>query len=192
LVWVSVCPLYSLLAPDELTFSTAMPSISRSRDQGELQDMYRRALAASWAAAAGELPADQCVEDIFNGGDGWNSSSLKGSSAPRLGVSAHFEDDLNNEHHDRHHHHRTASGSSTKSAHSQSTVTTKRTVPRKGHGHKHKDSNETMGISPGLQSDSLSEVISERGRTGFRRAHEVDEFDVREDLVAWKLPNNVY
>lgn len=169
----------------------AMPTINRSRNEGELQDMYRRALAASWAATAGELPADQCVENIFNGGDGWKDSKSNPNfgSTPRLGVSAHFEDELNNEHH-QHHHHRTNSGGSAKSSHSQSTVTTKRTVPRKGH--KHKDSNETMGISPGMNNDSLSEGSSERGRTGFRRAHEVDEFDVREDLVAWKLPNKVF
>jgi hypothetical protein len=27
-----------------------------------------------------------------------------------------------------------------------------------------------------------------RGRDGFKRAREVDEFDVREDLVAWSVP----
>ncbi len=39
----------------------------------ELQDMYRLALAASWACGSvdNELSADRCVEDIFAGGDGW-------------------------------------------------------------------------------------------------------------------------
>lgn len=50
-----------------------MPSLNRTREAGELQDMYRKALAAHWAAQAGELPADECVEDIFSGGDGWRS-----------------------------------------------------------------------------------------------------------------------
>ena len=70
-----------------------MPSLSsKSRETGELQDMYRRTLAASWAAQPGvsntsvirstpnaltnslqELKADECIEDIFAGGDGWGS-----------------------------------------------------------------------------------------------------------------------
>ena len=32
--------------------------------------MYRRALVASWAAQPGELQADECIEDIFAGGNG--------------------------------------------------------------------------------------------------------------------------
>src|SRR5690606_16117135 len=43
----------------------------KSRDAYEAQDMYRRALAASWASQPGELPADQCIENIFSGGEGF-------------------------------------------------------------------------------------------------------------------------
>ncbi len=159
----------------------AMPSMYKNRDQGDLQDMYRRALAASWAAHAGELPADQCVEDIFNGGDGWKRDK---SSTPR--VTAHFEDDVSDgSSHRRPHHNRTPSGASGNSSKSQSTVTT---VPRKGH--KHTKSQETMGISPSMND---SEESSERGRAGgFRRHHEVDEFEAREDLIAWRLPDKVF
>ena len=50
----------------------ATPSLSAgSREAGELQDMYRRSLAAYWSAQPGELKADECIEDIFSGGDGW-------------------------------------------------------------------------------------------------------------------------
>lgn len=54
-----------------------------SKEVSELQDMYRLALAASWASGAnGELAADRCVEDIFSGGDGWgNNSNLTSSNA---------------------------------------------------------------------------------------------------------------
>ncbi|KAG8534024.1 uncharacterized protein KY384_000866 [Bacidia gigantensis] len=49
-----------------------MPSMSRgAQESGKLQDMYRQNLAATWAAQAGELPPDKCIEDIFRGGDGW-------------------------------------------------------------------------------------------------------------------------
>lgn len=47
----------------------------KSRDIYEAQDMYRRALAASWACQPGEMPADECIEDIFSGGDGFRNSS---------------------------------------------------------------------------------------------------------------------
>lgn len=52
----------------------AITSLSKSRDVSEVQDMYRRALAASWSCQPGELPADECIEDIFSGGDGWRRS----------------------------------------------------------------------------------------------------------------------
>ncbi|CRK17323.1 hypothetical protein BN1723_011259 [Verticillium longisporum] len=52
-----------------------LPSIAKSREQAEVQDMYRKALAASWTRQPGELPADQCIEDIFAGGNGWADSS---------------------------------------------------------------------------------------------------------------------
>lgn len=41
--------------------------------------MYRRSLAASWVRQPGELPPDQCIEDIFAGGDGWSPSPSSGS-----------------------------------------------------------------------------------------------------------------
>jgi hypothetical protein len=50
--------------------------------------MYRRTLTASWAAQPGELTADQCIEDIFAGGDGWGDRHLSygtNQSSPSLG-----------------------------------------------------------------------------------------------------------
>jgi hypothetical protein len=50
----------------------ATPSLNaNSREAGEMQDMYRRTLAAYWSAQPGELKADEAIEDIFAGGDGW-------------------------------------------------------------------------------------------------------------------------
>ena len=162
--------LYMLMKVD-------MPTISKSRDHGELQDMYRRALAASWAAHADELPADQCLEDIFNGGDGWKAHDKV--STPRI-----THDDSGEERNLRFHH-RSTSGASSKSATSQSTVTGKRIMRN---GHKHSRSRETLGPSPQSivdMHDTSSENSSERGRTGFKKAPELDEFDIRDDLVAW-------
>ena len=159
-----------------------MPSINKSRDHGELQDMYRRALAASWAANAGELPADQCVEDIFNGGDGWKDKRQDKDFTPRI-----HEDSASDEQNRLLRHSRTNSGGSSKS---QSTIKGNRITRI---GHKHSNSGEKIGRSPRTASpaNDTSSESSERGRTGFKKAHEVDEFDVREDLVAWRLPATV-
>lgn len=67
---------------------------SSSRDAAaarhEAQDVYRRALAASWACQPGELPADECIEDIFSGGDGFGEEGpggIGGDVTPRGGGS---------------------------------------------------------------------------------------------------------
>ncbi|CAK7270106.1 hypothetical protein SEPCBS119000_003917 [Sporothrix epigloea] len=48
---------------------------AKGHENTEIQDVYRRALAASWACQADELPADECIEDIFSGGDGFRTHS---------------------------------------------------------------------------------------------------------------------
>jgi hypothetical protein len=136
--------------------------------------MYRRALAASWAADSSELPADKCVEDIFNGGDGWKHEKNDKPAATRV----IDENSASDEHLNRHH--RNMSGAS---SHSQSTITVSRN--RNKMGHKHSASHGSLGPDSGTGHDTSSES-SERGRPGFRKAKEVDEFDIRDDLIAWK------
>ena len=55
----------------------------------ELQDMYRRSLAASWACQPGEMAADECVEDIFGGGDGFKGASKRGGGLLQPGAEHH-------------------------------------------------------------------------------------------------------
>lgn len=167
---------------DEAVLTTlAVPAISKGRDQNDVQDMYRRALAASWAAQPDELPADQCIEDIFSGGDGWKGGYAKVSKAAKKNKDDELAD-LKVQRHNRN-----QSDASLNSLNSQSTI--------KAHsrlGHKHSRSRE-IGHSAGLQNgdDQHSSTDSERGRLGFRSAHEVDEFDLLEDLIAWRLPGKV-
>jgi hypothetical protein len=161
--------------------------MNKSRDHSELQDMYRRALAASWAAQPGELPADQCVEHIFNGGDGWKEKHHEKPATPRTAQedSASASGDEQNQRRSRH---RTKSRTSSKS---QSTITGKSSTPRLGH--KHSRDRDTSGNTTGIQSpqNETSSENSERGRSGFRKASEVDEFEVRDNLVAWRLPGTM-
>lgn len=246
------------------TSTSHVPSISnKSRDVAELQDMYRRALAASWASPPGELPADQCIEDIFAGGDGFraaptpsvpatsrqhqhqpsSSSSrphrddsasttsaddddptrpgtstssngmggstlrprdlarlrlrLRGDSAgSNATVREGSHRDLTQLLHFHHsHHHQRDRGSGTGSGskdgaakrerdeqllHAGAAVTVATTTsPLRSR------SESMASLAPTLASGDSSE----RGRRdGFKRAPEVDEFEVREDLVAWAVP----
>lgn len=174
-----------------------IPSINRSREAGELQDMYRRTLAASWAAQEGELPADECIEDIFNGGDGWKSKDKV--SAPRKqnisGSQQSDEDEEKQEHRRRLHHSRTHSGSSIKSV-----STIRETSLGKGMGHKHSKSRDGIDVRSHVRGSSRGSIDSQhhgsssegsdRGRIGFKKAPEVDELEIREDLRAWKLPGD--
>jgi len=64
------------------------------------------------------------------------------------------------------------------------------------HSHRRDGSKDRLdgGSGGGLRSRSESltslatTVGSERGRDGFKRAREVDEFEVRDDLVSWAVP----
>src|ERR1700716_481988 len=66
--------------PDDLG---SLPSINMGRETGDLQDMYRRTLAASWTCRGGELPPDQLIEDLFAGGDGCPPGSQNSRSSDR-------------------------------------------------------------------------------------------------------------
>jgi hypothetical protein len=169
---------------ERMLMAIDLPTINKSRDNGDLQDMYRRALAASWASTTAELPADQCVEDIFNGGNGWKDKKREDHVPPLA------DDHSASDEHLQRHHHRSESGASIKS---QSTITTKNKNFNRIGGHKHSNSQDTLSALPGAQTPQhdSSENSSERGRTGFRKANEVDEFEVRDDLVAWRLPTEV-
>ncbi|RCI13974.1 hypothetical protein L249_8307 [Ophiocordyceps polyrhachis-furcata BCC 54312] len=68
----------------------SLPNITKSRDAYELQDLYRRTLAAAWVRQPSELPADECIEDIFSGGNGWKP--MKST----VNVTADTDDDDNN------------------------------------------------------------------------------------------------
>ncbi len=63
---------------------------SKGHEMTETQDVYRRALAASWACQDGELPADECIEDIFGGGDGFRESRPDDPAALSSSPGRHF------------------------------------------------------------------------------------------------------
>lgn len=187
------------------------------------------------------MPADECVEDIFAGGDGWkrdrydpktHTSHTEYPMTPRIvqddmstsaSVSGGSGEDLRR-------HKRIPSDAS-----QRSNVTAGGEIvggsgkvrggDREGRdisrGHRYKKSNETtrsgassagrsVSAASGVSSSGLilnvgdggdeeSIIMRERSRQarglghipgmgpGYSRPREVDELDVREDLVAWKL-----
>lgn len=172
--------------------------------------MYRRALAASWLAQPGELPPDQCIEDIFAGGDGWlhsedfaDSNSNSKPQTPRRRhhfVTSNNYDSASGDEGDyasekKSWHGRMPSGGS-----ATSRLTSRKEKMRNGGKHTRNGSGATVGTSsngvgPRSQRGGLDGGLEDdgdgRGRSGVRRADEVDEFDAREDLIAWRLPGAV-
>ncbi|KAF2199112.1 hypothetical protein GQ43DRAFT_399486 [Delitschia confertaspora ATCC 74209] len=160
---------------DSDDMGTTPTLINKSRETGELQDMYRRTLAAFWTAQPGELKADECIEDIFAGGDGWGDRE-KPYDSPR-GVKF-------------------ATGDSSGSMSESDTLTHSKLrgsdISQKSH--------ETLRPGDALGSpgsarrrgslqQQAQQMKAEAERKRRRSTHEVDEFAVREDLRSWRLPD---
>ncbi|THV84132.1 hypothetical protein D6D02_03966 [Aureobasidium pullulans] len=182
-----------------------MPSLSnKSRENGELQDMYRRTLAASWVAQPGELRADDCIKDIFAGGDGWGSHldhvqhtrHLNPSSDEDKSRSANL----------------TPTDNFTRSPRSKSPLlghqrnVSKESVQsdrRKGFDGWAKDASSAMGGNLGkqgafggrssLHQQAMKFELESAKRKPKAGQGEIDEFDNpwREDLRSWKIGNMI-
>ncbi|KAL7772603.1 hypothetical protein CFE70_002563 [Pyrenophora teres f. teres 0-1] len=161
----------------ELEDDGAAPSLtSKSREAGELQDMYRRTLAAYWSAQPGELKADECIEDIFAGGDGWGDRDKPYSQHTRTPTSRFTPGDSG------------ASVSENDSRHMRATSSA------------HRKSHETLrpgDMKPNRSSNvrgrgsleqQASHMKAEAARKRYGPQQEVDEFDLREDLCSWRRP----
>ena len=165
----------------------ATPSLTtKSREAGELQDMYRRTLAAFWTAQPGELKADECIEDIFAGGDGWGDRDKPYDSAPA--ASALLDGAASR-----------AGGRGGSMGESEPLAAHAAAASRAQHraAEAHRKSHETLrpadadavGSRPrssGLEHQASKLQPDDRHR--YRRVNDVDEFAVRDDLRCWRLP----
>ncbi|QPG94614.1 hypothetical protein C2857_006546 [Epichloe festucae Fl1] len=199
--------------------ASPIPNISKPRDAAEIQDVYRRTLAASWSRQPNELPADECIEDIFSGGNGWRTKKEAHSNHDSdEDDEEHFGGTLRPSDFRRYANHHQRSGSdgrharthSTSSEKSASTVTGGgSSITGRGHrrggrvyledsrdsrdddlGSSRSGSLGSLAPTLGSSSDGGGEA-GRRGESGTRRAKEVGEFEVRDDLVAWTLPSGV-
>ncbi|KAN0079774.1 N-terminal C2 in EEIG1 and EHBP1 proteins domain containing protein [Elaphomyces granulatus] len=154
-----------------------MPSINTSREVGDLQDMYRRTLAASWTCRSGELPPDQLIEDLFEGGAWWENAAPS-SRSERSGGDEYDE---------------TASFSDTDSRKtvqgSRLSPTLERRPKASSRNHYRNDSKDTEdGIGGrGSIERQVYDTTKERRWRSRGVSREVSEFDVREDLRTWEI-----
>ena len=170
--------------PDDLGH---MPSMSsKTRELGELQDIYRKTLAASWTCHQGELPADECIENIFAGGDGWRLGEQKSGSLLALPTVKRVEDS-------------TEDGESEGESRRTSGHMRRFSGYRHGAAEKHKGHvrtsskpEETLTTADAVSGRaSIEQQVhlsqSEKKRKSHRRMHEVDESEAREDMRSWEI-----
>ncbi|KAH7304949.1 N-terminal C2 in EEIG1 and EHBP1 proteins-domain-containing protein [Stachybotrys elegans] len=196
-----------LIAPDQAEDDAAgpVPNISKSRDHSELQDLYRRTLAASWQRQLSELPADEVIEDIFAGGDGWGSSRHPAANDADEHLTADDHEthatlrpiDMRRLHqhrrqHSGHSHRRNHSVSSDKSTSTvveHSNSLSKRGSRRDVRGSRDEDMARSRSGSLVSMASTLRDDSSMRD-TGLKRVRELQESDLRDDLIAWRLPGS--
>ncbi|KAL9632016.1 MAG: hypothetical protein Q9164_005569 [Protoblastenia rupestris] len=147
-----------------------MPSMSsKAQESGKLQDMYRRNLAASWAAQAGDLPADQCIEDIFAGGDGWGNQGAGPPQTPRT-TNGSTEDDSDGDKRTLRVHRRKVSGNTIKQTRNH-----------------RKTSSGPTAVSGRTSIEQQVHASNDAKQHRTIRPNEVDEFVEREDLRSWVI-----
>ncbi len=155
-----------------------VPSMShKARESGKLQDMYRRTLAASWAAQAGELPADKCIEDIFAGGDGWGQGAHEGpKSSPRIGGGSTGSDSDGET--------RTLRGPKRNTSGTGSHSTLKPTLRQRTSS---KEGPATGTVSGRGSIASQVQQGHDSTKHKLRNTYEINEFTEREDLRSWEI-----
>lgn len=151
---------------------------TKSREAANMQDMYRRTLAASWTSRAGDLPADKLVEELFAGGSCWNNEAhnspnpSESDQSPFLGPETAARPSRSGKRLSPSFERRPKSTSSSHSRGSSKTPDTLSSLshPKKG----------------GSIEQQLHDGAKGRALKGRNLEHELSEFDVREDLRSWE------
>lgn len=141
-----------------------MPSLNASnKEVGEMQDMYRRTLTAFWTSQPGELKADDCIEDIFAGGDGWGKGGRPGKPADEQSQPGSGNSTPNPDGTDVH-----------------------------GGGHPRTGKLGSTGRGIASISKEKYNKFGQKTKMPRKNAGEIDEFDVREDLQSWRVSEKAY
>ena len=153
--------------PDDIGRLPTMPT-RLSREAGEHQEIYRKTLAAGWSSQ--DLPADECIEDIFAGGDGWGGILHTPDSSTNDGNDT---DDTE---------HLQVPGVSKKGRQHRRYVSRGRISSGARNHFINSDSGRATpeNPTPSSSSDDRSNPVS-------RRRNEVSELEMREDLRSWNI-----
>ena len=131
--------------------------------------MYRRNLVAYWTAQPGELRADECIEDIFAGGDGWGPVDSERERTPTGRAAVDDGNRLRTSHkHNRSH---------DSSRHPSTTSLTGAAKASQGVAGRTSLQHQANELMAGKETK----------RTGVH--HEKDEIELRDDLRSWTLPS---
>ncbi|PYI28756.1 hypothetical protein BP00DRAFT_438172 [Aspergillus indologenus CBS 114.80] len=160
-----------------------LPSInSQSREVTDMQDMYRRTLAASWISRADDLPADKLIEELFSGSISW----AENQHSPFANSTDHHTDRLSP-------YSRTGiRQTSTENRLSPSSFEKRPRSSSSNHFRTEPKVSETGASADHNRKDgSIEQQLHDnpKGRSWKSRNadHELSEFDVREDLRSWEI-----
>ncbi|KAJ5183480.1 hypothetical protein N7492_001096 [Penicillium capsulatum] len=160
-----------------------LPSTNtKSKEVADMQDMYRRTLAASWTSRAGDLPADKLVEELFAGSSCWNNdahNTIDGvlvKDEPRDTLLGAGIAEIQS---------RTGKRLSPSFERRPKSTSSNHSV---GSG-KTPDSMSTMGHAQkgSILDQQLYDGSKGRGWKSRNADQELSEFDVREDLRSWEV-----
>ena len=173
----------------------------KATENRELQDTYRRTLAASFAAQAGELPADECIESIFAGGDGWRDKHEENSipadernerqhGRKSSGVFTRDVDGDGDSSQRYYGHHKTSSSISSAGGDSRRRKNgrVESHDDHNGHGEHLRGGGGDGDGGPHRHGAIGNGNGTPQSRPNASGLGEVDEFDVREDIRSWRLP----
>ncbi|RAH49153.1 uncharacterized protein BO95DRAFT_428959 [Aspergillus brunneoviolaceus CBS 621.78] len=160
-----------------------LPSInSQSREVTDMQDMYRRTLAASWISRSDDLPADKLIEELFAGGISW----AENQHSPFANSTDHHADRLSP-------YSRTGiRQASTENRLSPSSFEKRPRSSSSNHFRNEPKVSEMSSSADHTRKDgSIEQQLHDnpKGRSWKSRNadHELSEFDVREDLRSWEI-----
>ena len=171
--------------PDDSVSGGPLPSLSaKSSEVSDMQDLYRRTLAASWNSRSTDLPADKLIENLFSGGSDYNNGT-QNQRQSRLDDSlnvASVENGANQRESPSANHlspsfERRPKSSSSNEVKGPELLSAIGNMSN-GHGH---------GRRGGSIEQQIFDNPKARGLRSRASEQEVSEFDVREDLRSWEI-----
>ncbi|RDW93593.1 N-terminal C2 domain-containing protein [Aspergillus mulundensis] len=151
---------------------------TQSREVADMQEMYRRTLAASWTSRADDMPADKLIEGLFSGSFG--------RADPRDPDSGHAAEGFYDG--------RSNSGAGAAGQSGSRNLLSPTFERRARSTSRHSNANKALDFSPTIEhgkSGSIERQLYDNAKGKSWRSrnteHELSEFDVREDLRSWEV-----